>query len=423
VSSLLRSYVSLRSGAPGAAVDAADRALAIATAHPEARVPDLLGLTGASGDVVAAAHMSRGIGLLYEGSLDAARSTLETAVDRGHLLPRVHALGSLALVNAWSGQLRVAEQLATRALALARELGVEQEPMTLDAFVALVRVMRRRDRLEEARHHLAEAEARATISRRRPASMLIANERALVEGAANLPAAGLAALASQRADELVRMPPRFVARRHAVEALLELALGDHEAAARTLDLAPAPILDIVSLRVRLAAETGDLRGARAWFARWPDEPMPEAERQRLLWDALLQNLEGDESAALVTLGKAIAKAEPEHDVGLFHSAGPLVLRPARALYRNAPSAFLRAVVERLVAPTKAPPAKELFEQITEREYAVLRLLPTRLANQEIADRLGISLNTVKTHLKHIYRKLGVEGRRDAVATAERMNLL
>jgi LuxR family maltose regulon positive regulatory protein len=100
-----------------------------------------------------------------------------------------------------------------------------------------------------------------------------------------------------------------------------------------------------------------------------------------------------------------------------------VLGPARALYRSDPSPFLRSIVDHPVASAPPRAADGLAEQLTEREYMVLRLLPTRLSNDDIAAELGISLNTVKTHLKHIYRKLGAEGRSRAVASAERLHLL
>ena len=88
-----------------------------------------------------------------------------------------------------------------------------------------------------------------------------------------------------------------------------------------------------------------------------------------------------------------------------------------------PTAFLRALVERPVSAGRAKPVKGLAEQLTDREYMVLVHLPSRQSNAEIAERLGVSLNTVKTHLKHIYRKLDVVGRSDAVDAAERLHLL
>ena len=64
-----------------------------------------------------------------------------------------------------------------------------------------------------------------------------------------------------------------------------------------------------------------------------------------------------------------------------------------------------------------------MEPLTERERIVLGYLPSRLSNAEIAAELDLSLNTVKTHLKHIYRKLGTNGRNDAIEAAERLGLL
>jgi LuxR family maltose regulon positive regulatory protein len=63
------------------------------------------------------------------------------------------------------------------------------------------------------------------------------------------------------------------------------------------------------------------------------------------------------------------------------------------------------------------------EPLTGREQAVLRYLPTLMSNAEIASELFVSINTVKTHLKAVYRKLGVERRRDAVVRARQLELV
>lgn len=62
-------------------------------------------------------------------------------------------------------------------------------------------------------------------------------------------------------------------------------------------------------------------------------------------------------------------------------------------------------------------------QLTEREMAVLRFMPTMLSNREIAEELLVSVNTVKTHIRQIYTKLGAQDRRDAVRLARRAGLL
>jgi LuxR family maltose regulon positive regulatory protein len=63
------------------------------------------------------------------------------------------------------------------------------------------------------------------------------------------------------------------------------------------------------------------------------------------------------------------------------------------------------------------------EPLTDREAAVLRHLPTLMSNAEIAEGLHLSINTVKTHLKAVYRKLGVDGRRAAVLRARELELI
>lgn len=64
-----------------------------------------------------------------------------------------------------------------------------------------------------------------------------------------------------------------------------------------------------------------------------------------------------------------------------------------------------------------------LQPLTRRELDVLRYLPTRLSNSDIGARLRISQNTVKTHVKDIYKKLQVNSRNDAVIAAARLGLL
>jgi LuxR family maltose regulon positive regulatory protein len=69
------------------------------------------------------------------------------------------------------------------------------------------------------------------------------------------------------------------------------------------------------------------------------------------------------------------------------------------------------------------PQSAILEPLSERELEVLKLLGTELSGPEIADRLGVSLNTVRTHTKNIYGKLGVNSRRTAIRRAEEIGLL
>ncbi|MDT0351703.1 helix-turn-helix domain-containing protein [Pseudonocardia charpentierae] len=70
-----------------------------------------------------------------------------------------------------------------------------------------------------------------------------------------------------------------------------------------------------------------------------------------------------------------------------------------------------------------PAPATLVDPLTEREQVVLRYLASTLSNSEIAAQLYLSVNTVKTHQRMIYRKLGAAGRRDAVRRAKQLRLL
>jgi LuxR family maltose regulon positive regulatory protein len=105
------------------------------------------------------------------------------------------------------------------------------------------------------------------------------------------------------------------------------------------------------------------------------------------------------------------------------------------LLAHGPSIF--GLVERVAAGvgSSASSAVRLLDQLrplqlpayvqalTPQEESVLQFLPTLMSNAEIADAMHLSVNTVKTHLKSLYRKLGAERRRDAVVSARQLELL
>ena len=78
---------------------------------------------------------------------------------------------------------------------------------------------------------------------------------------------------------------------------------------------------------------------------------------------------------------------------------------------------------RLGAPRGAARPPSSPEELTDRELAVLRLLDSDLSRREIGAALFVSLNTVKTHMRAILRKLGASGRAEAVERARSLGLL
>ncbi len=128
----------------------------------------------------------------------------------------------------------------------------------------------------------------------------------------------------------------------------------------------------------------------------------------------------------VMLAYALASAADvafEHD----HSDADSLLDEARSIVNRCvdpgiAGQYLARVEARHGRADRAP-ADGLVEQLTDRELAVLRYLPSTLSQREIAGELYVSLNTVKTHCRAIYRKLGVDGRKPAVQAAREHDLL
>ncbi len=145
----------------------------------------------------------------------------------------------------------------------------------------------------------------------------------------------------------------------------------------------------------------------------------------LVVQALAQQLWVDVPAGLVPLERALTLAEPEGYVRLFVDEGP----PMAALLeaadeRGITPGYVRRLRTAFSGAHLATATKQaLVEPLSERELDVLRLLRTDLGGPDIARELVVSLNTVRTHTKNIYTKLGVNNRRAAVRRGEELNLL
>jgi LuxR family maltose regulon positive regulatory protein len=152
----------------------------------------------------------------------------------------------------------------------------------------------------------------------------------------------------------------------------------------------------------------------------------------LVLQALARAAQGDISGALAPLARGLALAEPEALVRVFVDDGPpmAALLHEAAQRRIAPNYVgrLLAALGQAEGPTRVTrpsDARRKFaiEPLSGRELEVLRLLQTELSGPEIARRLMVSSNTLYTHTKRIYGKLGVNSRREAVRRAEEIGLL
>jgi LuxR family maltose regulon positive regulatory protein len=150
--------------------------------------------------------------------------------------------------------------------------------------------------------------------------------------------------------------------------------------------------------------------------------------------ALASHAEGHQSHATDLLGRALALGEPEGHMRVFLDAGPTLSAVLHSVDPDSGEgkharAVLAARVQESPGPgvptgrTPATPGQLLVDALSERELDVLRLLDSDLGGPAIARELSVSVNTVRTHTRHIYAKLGVATRREAVREAARLGLL
>ena len=156
----------------------------------------------------------------------------------------------------------------------------------------------------------------------------------------------------------------------------------------------------------------------------------------LVLQATALRVQGEVEAALAALKRALALAEPEGYVRTFIDEGQpmaelLRLAAARGISPGYVAKLLAAYGEESAAPSAIaaptagpmPAAQPLVEPLSERELEVVRLLAEGLTNREIAEALSVTVGTVKTHVNHIYGKLDVHSRVQAVSRARELGLL
>jgi LuxR family maltose regulon positive regulatory protein len=128
-------------------------------------------------------------------------------------------------------------------------------------------------------------------------------------------------------------------------------------------------------------------------------------------------------SALFHLKHALSLAEPEGYVRIFVDES----EPMAAMLRQAAAAgIFPEYIGRLLKAFSTPTSKDsplLSEALSARELEILRLIAAGFANREISDELVVSLGIIKTHINHIYQKLDVRSRTQAVARARELNLV
>jgi LuxR family maltose regulon positive regulatory protein len=385
-------------------------------------------------DLRALALVNLGIAELWTGELDGAEHHLErargAAGEAGHDWVVLIAVAHLAALAGTRHDYPRSARLAREAIALAERRGWQRTWPAGAAFLALAGALFLWDRIDEAAETVEYAREALGGTQERPLRAGLALMRSGVLADRGEPEAALAVIEAG-VEELGDFPLLPAIRDHFVirEAMLRAQLGDREQAARLMNGGAGPATlgnAVVIAQIQLA--DGDTEIARETLAPWSGKRTETVEGvQAWVVEALAHEAVSDHDAAGEALESALDLAEPGGlRWALIQFGRPLQPLLARQLRRGTAH---RSLVGELLEALDGSDGRSrggaplMVEPLSPREQAVLRYLPTMMSNQEIASELFVSVNTVKTHLKAIYRKLDVADRREAVRRARRLELL
>jgi len=424
---LLRLQLARQRGDLGALAEEARSLLAAADA-PETAHPEL------GEDLRALALLNLGIAELWAERIEDADRHLEEGIAVARRIERPYleltglAHGTLLAIHHSHG---LAAQRAREAAELAGRHGWADEPVVGVAYTMLGGVLVGQGRLEEADRWLRRA-GRALRAEAEPAAnVTLQLFRGLLELASGRYEKALDTLRGvvRLAGLLVTPFPGAIHVFH-VQALVKAgALEQAEAALAEIDEAErdGAYAAIALAVLRLAQH--DPRAAAVALAPLVDGPVgapdPFWTVEVLLLEAMARRGLGDDGAAACALERALDFAEPDSVLVpfLFHREPDLLERHRRQ--RTGHAALVSEILD-LLAETGPPRAGEpghLREPLTEGEMRVLRYLPTNLSQREIAGELSLSSHTVSTHVRHLYAKLDVHRRREAVERARDLGML
>jgi LuxR family maltose regulon positive regulatory protein len=338
------------------------------------------------------------------GAVERARQVVELALQHGWADDPAAGLASLEIGSdlVHRGRLDEAEPWIQWA---ERTIRTDAEP----AVAIAVRFMRGLLELSRGRdaEALAAFEAADRLAARllQPSFMVLPNRSLIVQTLLRLGETERAAQAFAQLDDR----DRDDAMMSTTVAALRLAEHNPQAAITAL----APVLD----------------GFASRFS--PGQPAlsePEAQfwGSVFLWEALARDALGDSRAAASALERALDVAEPDGVLMIFLVCPVPSLLENYARQRTAHASLVADIQSvlagRQVAPEAARP-EPLLEPLSDSEIRVLRYLPTNLTGPQIARELYVSINTVRTHMRHLYEKLGTHTRADTVARGRALGLL
>jgi LuxR family maltose regulon positive regulatory protein len=390
-----------------------------------------------SAEVRVFALLAVGAAYLYQANLSAAEPVLSDALHlaRGLRLTqcRIAVLRQLALVNAFRGALRAAIRCTDEILAEAATGDRRFGQGSAWADLALAEVYYQQDRLGDASVCVERALGASALGDLTPSS-LVTFIRCRVRGASGDRYAAAIALAATRRQLYVGHTHPMVAQLLLLaEADLRLAAGQTVTARRLLDeLSPPPQLLPWAALSQAKVCLAERRPTAAVAVLRPEMDAPDASPAWTVEAALLYAealvAQGDRPLAGPWIARALEVAVQDDIRRPFSARGRAAYELLRAWQPEDPRH--QRLAEEFVASLAIPAlalegvdAAAPAEPLTERELTVLRYLQGMMSTAEIASVLFVSINTVKTHIKSIYRKLGAGRRREAVERAHQLHLL
>jgi LuxR family maltose regulon positive regulatory protein len=383
-----------------------------------------------------------GIAYLYSGDLAKGSASLTDAMESSQAAGNSYAAFmagyELAQMQARQGYLHQADQSYQRALELGAERG-GRLAATGPIYVGRGDLQREWNDLDQASHSLQEGIAKCRQTGN--ASILLMGHITLARVKQAQGDAVGADLLIQEIEQILRssrLSPLNAAYGSAWHARLALAQGDLAEALGWVQERKLGVDDELSP----PREMEYLTLARVLITQHrPREVLPMlgrllhlAERQGrmgnalaiLVLQALASRASGDEAGAMERLTRALSLAEPEGYIRLFVDEGESMVALLRQAYaRGITPDYVATLLSAAEAPALAvpSPAHSLLEPLTGRELEILRLLVAGLSNAAMARELVITVGTVKSHINHIYGKLGVQSRSQAIARAHSLHLL
>ena len=388
----------------------------------------------------------------FGGEMEAALARFDEAIgllradENHHLLPL--AISHLAQLTVLQGRLRKAATIYREALREVERHGVPS-PLSGLAYVGLGTLLYQWNELDRAAEYL---------QRGLDLGKTWSHWEILLGGYVGLACIDLARgapdQALERLNTLMETSQLFkmqwaVPSIEAYRALIAVRAGDVETAAAwaaAFELPeeseiPSAMEPYVLIQARVLLAQGSAAQARSRLSRLLVDADRSGRADRVIEALTLEAVAlyalGEEDAALTSLARALALGEPEGYVRVFLDEGApihamlLTLAPRVAYAARLPDLagerpFGDGAPANDDAASGAPaaqPSSNLYEALTDRELEVVQLMAEGLTNQAIADRLFVSINTVKTHAKHIYEKLSVRSRAQAALRAVELGLL